>query len=220
MVPSFSCKINNEEISFKYPCITYSFMSEVSSVPLGLLKTFIDTNFEGWSEKWIKSNENKFHHRRAGLETSTLKKNICFKDNPCVISLNSYEIKISNNSLEASFAFKISDLEFIFMHSGSDLVKNIMKFAKLEQQESKGRRVWELIINATELPKSSGEIIRESNQFISNQEFKVKFTMPWVELYKPHNEESYTHELTQRDISNIISSRFDNWEESLLSYFS
>ena len=47
MVPSFSCKINNEEISFKYPCITYSFMSEVSSVPLGLLKTFIDTNFEG-----------------------------------------------------------------------------------------------------------------------------------------------------------------------------
>jgi hypothetical protein len=62
-------------------------------------------------------------------------------DDPCVISLNSYEIQIANNEFEATFAFRVSDMEFVFHNSGSEFISNIMKHAKLEQIDNKNRKI-------------------------------------------------------------------------------
>lgn len=220
IVPTITCKVNEKWVKLKYPTVTYSLANTVLPVPIGLLKSFILEEFQNWGDLWIKNHEKQFPHRRAGLETSTLKSNISLKDEPCVITLNCYELQISNQELEASFAFKIKDLQYIFQNSGPDLVKNLMNLAKLEENLVKNRKVWDLTIEVSDLAKSaSGEISKISKIHIGSQEFMCKFTTPWVELYKPHSEETVIHELTLSDISKVLEANFENWEGLFLKYF-
>ena len=219
MIPGFTCRVNGEFIKFTYPSVTDTVTNEVSAVPLGLLKAFIDAEFQNWNDIWMKGNEHKFPHRRAGLETSTLKANISIKDSPCVITLNSYEIQISNEELEASFAFKIRDMQYIFHNSGPNLINNIMKNARLEESKVKEKKAWDLMIDLQEIPRSAGPVSKATTVTIGDKEFNCKFTTPWAELYTPHTGEIVVHELSLLDISNMLESNFQDWQVALTKYF-
>ena len=219
VVPGFTCRVNGEFIKFIYPSVTDTVTREVSAVPLGLLKSLIEAEFLNWSEMWVKRKEFKFPQRRAGLETSTLKVNISISDSPCVITLNSYKIQISNEEFEASFAFKITDMQFIYHNSGPDLIRNLMKTARLEEKKVNGKKIWDLAIDLQEMPRSVGPVSKITRVIMGGKEFKCKLITPWAELYKPYTGDTILHELSPLDISSMLDSNFHNWQVPLTRYF-
>lgn len=219
VTPSFTCRLDKEYIKVVYPTIAYSLASRVLPVPLGTLKEFIGTGFQDWGEKWVQKYGYTIQSRRSGAETSSLKASVCFKDNPCVLCLNSYEIRISNPELEASFAFKISDLEYIFNHCGPDLIPSLMTHAKLQSKPVKSRKQWDLSIDIHELPSNPGDVPKETQVKIQGKDFLCVFTPPCVELYLPHTEQTTTKQISRPDISKILESDYNGWEETLLKYF-
>lgn len=219
ILPSITFNHKNQYYKFIYPKVTYSANNKSYPVPLGLLKQMIEKSFTGWAETWTKRFDYLFPLRRAGQETSTLKSNINFKDQPCVLTLNSYELSISNNELEASFAFKISDLEYIFKHLGPDLVPSLAQQAKLLQKQIKNRTVWDLSIEIHNLPSTKGETPSIYSVKIDKKAFKCLFTTPWVELYKPHTGETLKHSLSTSEILKIVENSFSDWEKFVLKLF-
>ncbi|OMJ74286.1 hypothetical protein SteCoe_26842 [Stentor coeruleus] len=219
ILPSITFNHKNQYYKFIYPKVMYSANNKIYPVPLGLLKQMIEKNFTGWAETWTKRFDYIFPLRRAGQETCTLKSNINFKDQPCVLTLNSYELAISNNELEASFAFKISDLEYIFKHLGPDLIPSLAQQAKLIQKQKKNRLVWDLSIEIHNLPLTKGETPSTYSVKIDKKTFKCLFTTPWVELYKPHTGETLKHPLSNSEISKIIENDFGDWEKLVLKLF-
>lgn len=220
LIPSLTFHTQNQYYKFIYPKVTFSGTNESYPVPLGALKLMLENSFTGWAEAWAKRFEYRFPPRRAGQETSTLKASINLKDQPCVLTLNSYEITISNEELEASFAFKISDLEYIFKHLGPDLVPSLTSQAKLIRKEARNRILWDLSIEIrNQLPITKGEVPTSYSVKIDNKNFKCKFALPWAELYKPHTGESLTYALSNKDVMKIIEKNFNDWDELILKHF-
>jgi hypothetical protein len=219
LIPELTFRVNDEYIKFIFPNFSYTEDNKKMAVPLGMLKEMSNSNFNNWAEIWIKRNEENFPHRRSGLDNSSLKSSICLKDEPCVLTFNCYEIHISNSDIEASFAFKLSDLELILSHSGSELVSHLAKSAKIESTESKGKILWDLIIDIENIPHSKGEIPKESQIFIQGKEFKCKFRLPSFELYMPHSGESKVKQVKAEDLISICKEKFKTWEEVAITYF-
>lgn len=218
LVPKYHFRVNENYVELVFPYFKYSEEDKVMCVPLGLLKELIDDNFSNWAEIWLKKNNESFPHRRSGLDNSSLKATLCIKDEPCLLTLSSYEILISNAELEISFAFKLSDMELLHTHSGSDLITHLMQSAQLQTKESRGKTIWDLIIDLTDLPLSKGEVPKESKVNINEKEFKCKFFEPSIELYKPHSGESSKIKLKPEEIQEVYKNQFKNWESLALKY--
>lgn len=218
IVPKFCFRVQEEYVRLEFPFFKYSEDEKEMPVPLGMLKEMIDNNFMNWADVWLKKNNESFPHRRSGLDNSSLKASLCVKDEPCVLTLNSYEIQISNTELEASFAFKLSDIELILAHSGNELISHLMKTAQLVSKENRKRQVWDLVIHLDDLPVSKGEVPKESKVQIEGKEFKCKFFTPSIELYKPHSGETEIIKLKPEEIQQIYKSQFKGWESFALKY--
>lgn len=218
LVEKLSFRCNSKYIKFTFPYLTYEDSHQIP-IPLGTLKEMINSDFTNWAEIWIKRNEESFPHRRSGLDNSSLKSSLCIKDEPCVLTMNSYEIHISNSEIEASFAFKLGDMELILTHSGSELVNHLAKSAKIMSFENKGKLYWDLMIDIENIPSSKGEIPKESQIFIQGKEFKCKFVFPRFELYKPHTGEASVKVIRPEDLIAICKEKFKKWEEVGISYF-
>lgn len=218
LVPKFCFRVQDEYVRLEFPHFKYSEDQREVPVPLGMLKEMIDDNFMNWAEVWLKKNHENFPHRRSGLDNSSLKASLCIKDEPCVLTLNSYEIQISNTDLEACFAFKLSDIDLILTHSGNELINHLMKSAQLVSKENRGKQIWDLSINLEDLPVSKGEVPKESKVHIEGKEFKCKFFTPNIEFYKPHSGETEIIKLKPEDIQQICKSQFKSWENVALKY--